>query len=121
MTYQRNTLRIFKGSVQLKKIPGIRVLQVFDTEFKFENFYGSSNFTFNGFGKCAKTSPVFYIFIDPCVGVLWVGIGIAQYVQEGVRPEVYGMSKKKNIYIYIYKFFLKCIYININVTVETYT
>ena len=51
MTYRKNTLKIFKKNRLWKKIRHIVVLQEFDTVFKFENNYGFSKLTYNGFGK----------------------------------------------------------------------
>jgi len=51
VSYEDNTIRVFRGSVWLYKFPGIRVLQIFNRPERFLTFYGSAEGrVFPGFG-----------------------------------------------------------------------
>ena len=50
MTYQNNTVRIFKNSKLLREFRNISIFQEDDTVFKTEKHNGSSRFVYNGFG-----------------------------------------------------------------------
>ena len=51
MTYTKKTLKIFKKDRLWKLFRNIVVFQEYDTVFRFENNYGFSKLTYNGFGK----------------------------------------------------------------------
>lgn len=88
MTYRKKTLRIFKKDRLWKIFRHIVVLQEFSTVFRFENNYGFSKLTYNGFGRYKILHFAMLTILFCLAGILWVGIGIAQYLQEGVLPKV---------------------------------
>ena len=59
VSYEYNTVRVFRGSVWLYTLPGIRVLQIFNRPERFLTFNGSAEGRdFPGFGTLQSRSPV---------------------------------------------------------------